>query len=121
MDRVVHTCYVVVCYLAAAGIGDPKWNKYRNKNYGRHDFQIDLGMALLNYAISISWDGVSKRPNWMRQGEFIPCDCGECFFCINGHTTGIAHKSRKKQKKEVFFANGEVLTTDKCTDVRVKL
>ena len=78
-------------------------------------------MALLNYAISISWDGVSKRPNWMRQGEFIPCDCGECFFCVNGHTTGIAHKSRKKQKKEVFFANGEVLTTDKCTDVRVKL
>ena len=121
LDRVVHTCYVVVCYLAAAGIGDPKWNKYRNKNYGRHDFQIDLGMALLNYAISISWDGVSKRPNWMRQGEFIPCDCGECFFCINGHTTGIAHKSRKKQKKEVFFANREILTTDKCTDVRVKL
>ena len=63
LDRVVHTCYVVVCYLAAAGIGDPKWNKYRNKNYGRHDFQIDLGMALLNYAISISWDGGSLRPN----------------------------------------------------------
>ena len=35
--------------------------------------------------------------------------------------SSIESVSMKNQKKEVFFANGEVLTTDKCTDVRVKL
>ena len=92
LDRVVHTCYVVVCFLADASIGDPKWKKYGSKHNGRHDFQIDLGLALLNYAIALDWDGSLERPEYMRQKEFVPCDCTKCYFCINGHTKGICPK-----------------------------
>jgi hypothetical protein len=37
-------------------------------------------------------------PNFMRQGPFVPCDCGICFFCLNGITTGIAHPASKKEE-----------------------
>jgi hypothetical protein len=60
LDCVVHTCYVVVCALAAAGIGDPEWDKYHSKHSCGHDFQIDLAMALLNYTISLDWDSKLK-------------------------------------------------------------
>ena len=60
LDRAVHATYVVVCYLLHLPIGK-EWKKYRSKNSGRHDFQIDLGIAILNYAISLEWDGNSKR------------------------------------------------------------
>lgn len=29
----------------------------------------------------------SKRPKWMRQKAFVPCNCKRCFFCRN-HLTG---------------------------------
>ena len=121
LDRVIHCCYVIVCYLATFEVGDPKWKKYLSKHNGRHDFQIDLGVHLLNYALEMAWDGESERPSWMRQSEFVPCDCDKCYFCINGHTNGIAHPPKKKAKNDIFFANGEVLTTNKCMNVRVNL
>ena len=34
LDRVVHTVYVVVCYLAKSDIGPPSWKKYLNKSSG---------------------------------------------------------------------------------------
>ena len=110
LDRVVHTLYVVVCYLAGAGIGPEEWKKYCNKNSGRHDFQIDLGIALINYGVGLAWDGNSRRPDFMRQGSFVPCDCGQCFFCINGHTTGISH-NRKSKKATVVYTNKKLKVT----------
>ena len=51
LDRVVHTVYVVVCWCADSQ-GLKKWKKYCNdRQDGRRDFQIDLGLALLNTAI----------------------------------------------------------------------
>ena len=72
---------------------------------GRRDFQIDLGISLFNTAIE--WDVADEegRPAWVRQGPYIPCDCEECYFCLNGHTTGIEHRG-KKQKVTTVFANG---------------
>ena len=64
-------------------------SQYKN---GRHAFQIDLAISMINFAIAIEWDGESKRPGWMRQSEFVPCDCVTCYFCINGLTDGIVHK-----------------------------
>ena len=49
-------------------------------------------MALLNYAISLDWDGKSARPGWMRQKDFLPCDCNKCYFCKNGHTSGACRR-----------------------------
>jgi hypothetical protein len=36
------------------------WDKYCSKHSGRHRFQIDFAMALINYAISLEWDGKSN-------------------------------------------------------------
>ena len=49
--------FVVVVSLSYANIGKPGWKKYSNKHTGRHDFQIDLAISLINYAIEKEWDG----------------------------------------------------------------
>ena len=117
LDRVVHTCYVVVCYLFWV---NPIWAKYLNKNSGRHDFQIHLAIQLMIIGITWAWDGEGERPDWMRQGDWVPCDCNKCFFCLNGHTTGIAHK-QKRQKVDIEYKCGSVLNTDKCNVDRIGL
>jgi hypothetical protein len=91
-----------VTFLGEEGIGKPEWKKYKSKNQGCHDFQIDLGIALLNYGIGLEWDEVSgKRPSYMQKGAFKPCDCNKYFFCLNGITNGITHQPTKKQKVTV--------------------
>jgi len=60
LDRVNHVLYVVVCYLVNSGIRESEWGRYLKKEFGRHNFQIDLGMALLNRAIEWDWDGPQK-------------------------------------------------------------
>ena len=119
LDRVVHTCYVIVCYLATAGVGNREWKKYKMRKNGRHDFQIDLGLALISFAIKLEWTGV-KRPGWMRQGQFVPCDCKQCYFCVNGHTTGIAHV-KSKEEISVEYRCGKRAKTTECTEDRVDL
>ena len=120
LDRVVHTSFVVVHCCAGNDIGPEEWKKYLDKNDGRHDFQIDLGIALMNYAIEMEWKDMDKRPDFMRQVDFIPCDCKQCFFCLNGHTNGIYHRPDKKMA--VHYANDVcVRTGGGCTDVRVNL
>ena len=92
-----------------------EWNRYRDKNFGRHDFQIDLGLALVNYAITLEWVGEDERTGWMRKNSCVPCDCDKCYFCINGYTTGVANK-QKKRKVEIVYANGVCIRTDDCVD-----
>jgi hypothetical protein len=70
-------------------------------------------MALLNYAISLDWDGKSKRPGWMRQKYFLPCDCKKCYFCINGHTSSACRKRDKEYTVE--FKCSKRQRTKKCT------
>ena len=62
---------------------------------GVHYFQIDLGLAVLNHAMSLDWDG-DELPDYVRTGEFCSCNCKKWCVCINGHTTGIAHASKKR-------------------------
>ena len=120
MDRVVHTIFVVVVALAYVDDGNPGWKKYDNKNYGSHDFQIEIAIYLINYAIKKEWDCESKRKGQMRQKEFIPCNCEEYCFCLNGFTTGIAHKQRKR--KLVLHCNcGQTIRTNKCVEARVDI
>ena len=64
-------------------------SQYKN---GRHAFQIDLAISMINFAIAIEWDGESKRPGWMRQSEFVPCDCGMFYFFLDELSDGIGHK-----------------------------
>ena len=123
-DRVLHALYVVVVCLAKMNIGNKEWKKYDSSNGGRHDFQIDLGIQFLNFAIDYDMKNmpVGKKPSWMRQSDPIPCNCDKCYFCITGMTTGIAHKTTKKRKIVIeSYKTGERLTTKDCVEIRVDL
>ena len=109
---------MTVCYLVWVNVD---WAKYLSKNNGRHDFQINLGIELMNVGIAMSWDGVGERPNWMRQGNWVPCECKDknCYFCMNGHTTGIDHK--RKREVVVEYKCGTRVTSNECSDECVNL
>jgi len=128
LDRVLQIVYQIV--VDVAKVLKPEWKRYTSKNNGRHDFQIDLGISLLNYAIKYDLDNKDKLgytgdyPNWMKQGVLDPCRCEKCYFCIKGLTNGIVHKHTGKRSSE---GNGDSATTKKskavveCTDDRVGL
>jgi hypothetical protein len=61
LDWVVHAQHSIMTFLVEQGIGKPEWKKYRDKNDGRHNFQIDLGISVLNYGVGLDWDGVSGQ------------------------------------------------------------
>jgi hypothetical protein len=100
LDRVCHQLYQSAVWCARNfNIGPDQWMKYSKKN-GRYIFQVDLGMALINYAIGKAWpDTEGPRPTWIRQTEFLPCDCGQCFFCLNGVTSAVVHKHKLEEAK----------------------
>ncbi len=81
LDRVVHEVYVIVCFLAKGGVGKKERRHNDNKSNGRHDFQIDLGIALINYGISTEWKDISQiRPNFIRQTALYPVTVINTFF-----------------------------------------
>ena len=88
--------YIIVVQLAKQG-GDHKgWEHYADHRNGRSDFQIDLGLALIEKGICMDWPAPydeKDKPARMRQTEYVPCHCQRCFFCKAGKTTGIAHKA----------------------------
>ncbi len=66
-------------------------------------------------------DTSQTRQNFIRQTAFVPCDCDKCFFCLNGHTNGITHRSWKQSKVTVECACGTQVMTSKCTSDLVDL
>ena len=118
LDRVDHLVYQIVVKMVEARLRND-WSKYSSKNHGREDFQIDLGISLIKFGIEYDLKNKARLgytgdyPNWMRLGALEPCDCGQCFFCVNGLTNDIAHKdtvkrkSAKKNKKEVVECSEE--------------
>ena len=119
VDRVMHCLFVVVVFCAKDNVGPEWWVLYLKKG-GRYRFQIDLGMALINYALENEWEDIKEpHPNWIRQRGFIPCDCKQCFFCKKGLTTGISHK--RKTKTVFVESNKKRHVVTGHTDVRVKL
>ena len=54
LDRVVHTCFAVAIYCAGMVVINADWKCYnKSKNNGRRDFQIELGIDILNYGIGL--------------------------------------------------------------------
>ena len=98
------------------GVCNDNWTKYNNKNNGRHDFQIDLGISLLNYGIGLDWDG-DARPDYMHVVEFVPCECNQCYFCIHDHTSGVAHVGSKRAAKILYKCNTRVKTEECLMDL----
>lgn len=120
VDWVVHLVYASVIFCVHAGICDKKWRRYKRKN-GQYDLQIDPGIEITNYAIKNEWSDLSGPcPDWMPQTAWIPCECKKYFFCLNGLTSGIAHKTRTTVTTFVQHDNTRVKTKG-CTDERVNL
>ena len=107
--------------MATYSIGPKEWRRYLKSKNGRREFQIDLAIDLINYAVALDWDGGDDRPSYMRRDSFIPCDCKKCIFCIGNHT-GIIHELDTKKSKLVFhYQCGGRLVTEGCTTERVNL
>jgi hypothetical protein len=121
IDRVIHCLFVVVVFCAKDNVGPEWWALYLKKR-GRYWFLIDLGMALINYALDNEWEDIKgPRPNWIRQREFIPCGCNNCFFCLKGLTNGIAHK-KPKSTHTIFVHHDRTHTLQNdCIDKQVDL
>jgi len=67
---------------------DP-WHHYLTDNDGWFKWMCDLGLRLIEMGIKMDWHDItddSKRPKWLRQLPFKPCECGVCFFCMNNLT-----------------------------------
>ena len=80
-------------------------------------FQVDLGLAVMEYRIEKDWkDTDDKKPKWMRQTQLISCMCEKCFFCKSGFTNGITHAgprlARKRGRKR------KIPVTPECSQIR---
>ena len=121
MDRVIHCEYCVICWLVSNGVGYKEWRRYLKSRDGRREFQIDLAISLINYAIALDWDGGDDRPSYMRKDAFEPCNCKKCIFCTNGHTGVIRGVDMKKRKSVFHYQCGGRLVSEGCTTERVNL
>jgi hypothetical protein len=89
LDRVVFGVWLIVVHSGLETNERKEWRKYQKKN-GRFDFQIDLGLQLIDMGIQRDWADISdttSKPKWMRQKPVIPCDCSQCFFCRTDKTS----------------------------------
>ncbi len=117
LDRVIHMVYVIVCY-SSKDISE--WIVFCNGNGGRETLQIYLGLELINFVIEYDWKNIEdERPKWMRQGNFLPCNCGKCFFCLKGITNGMHHKPQRKVI--IHHSDKSKTKTSKCTEQAIKI
>ena len=61
LGRVIHTAYVVVCFLIKSDIGQKQWKRYLDHHSGRHDFQIDLALFVMNYETVFSGMAIQMK------------------------------------------------------------
>ena len=102
VDCVIHSTCINAIHLCKEGVR-PGWAKHANKHEGRKRFQIDAGLALMECGIRLDWEDVSNestKPEWMRQADCMPCNCGVCFFCKEGKTCGINHQCQKTRTEK---------------------
>ena len=91
-------------------------NDGQNLN-GAHDSLVDAKAQ----CIGLDWIG-DKRPDYLREGNFIPCGCNKYFFCLKGHTNGVTHAGKKRPAAPtVQYKCGTTRRTKKCTAHRVNL
>jgi hypothetical protein len=95
---------------------EEKWHRYV--------FQIDLGIAIINYALNKAWPNAEgPPPAWICQLEFLPCDCSVCFFCDHGLTSGIVHTHKLENARVTVphHKDNSIAVTTGHTPFRVNL
>ena len=73
---------------------------------GQRSGGLDLAHAVVRHGIELAMGelghehGVypntakAKRPDWMRQEDWLPCACTKCYHCRQKICTGVAHPQR---------------------------
>ena len=135
LDGVIFCVFLVVVFFAKEAHRNGSWygntklwyDKFVKKEDGRKRFQIDLGLALMEYGVKEDWKDITDKesqPKWMRRMNLKPCACGCCFHCKNGFTQGIyhKHKGRGKNKTQTGFKTPQAKRMKAtCTDERVRI
>jgi hypothetical protein len=65
IERVVHILYIAVCWsLENIGQERQDWKKYyTSKRNGKNQFQVDLGLLLMELGIHLDWKDISDPRN----------------------------------------------------------
>ena len=110
-DVSMHNLWVLVKFEAMADeVKREGWQKYLKKG-GRRLFQLDLAQVLITKGMELGVRGGVRdgplvvdlrngdrqsRPRWMRRADYVPCNCGTCYFCAQGICHGVAHPTFAK-------------------------
>jgi hypothetical protein len=108
LDHVVHAMFCIVTDIAASEPHE-EWQKYKSKQNGRYEFQIDLAMTLIEWGIKNDWPypfSNDLKPSWVRKQSPVPCDCTKCFYCSTGKTTGIRNAPSPTGVESRFIPSG---------------
>jgi len=124
-DGVLHAMYTLI-KLSANDKADTndKWWRYCHMKTGRFEFQMDLGIQLINHGLSLDWVGdpsdrhTSTPPVYVRRKDYIPCACNVCFFCNHGLTYGVAHPVLTKSGSKKRYRNNSDRPVIECTGER---
>jgi len=106
LDSIIHAIYIIVCNYLESARKNFGWDQYNSTNSGRKHFQIDLAIQLIDFGIRLDWPEPfenKNKPPWIRQENFLHCDCKVCFFC----QTGQSHQDlpfHQKQKWQLQIA-----------------
>jgi len=95
-------------------VGNDKLIKYTNKNSGRHDFQIDLGIHLISYGIGLDWIG------WEMRGQIT---CMGMHVCLATATSTASVSTdmplvlrmlgRREQRRHPLLSANAALTVER--------
>jgi hypothetical protein len=121
LDWVVHTIFVICCWLARAKVGPKQYRKYLKKDC-RFKFQVDLGIALLNYVIGAEGNNLS---NLVLNGCIHRIGFHASVNCPSSVLTGwlmeLCIGSNMKWWPHTFNMTTHVWSKKGCSDQRVQL
>ena len=83
--------------------------KYQSHISGWYNFQVDLGMDMMQYTIELEWKEPYEQEvklAWMHQNPLDPCKCSQCFFCGHRMITGVIHKPKTVRRNFQLVAKG---------------
>jgi hypothetical protein len=113
-------CTIMIIVFSANNDMSPEYRKLYLKKVGQYDFQIDLGMVLLNYVIKLG--GPQWTMPWMDVPKWFLALCmWQMLFLFDGLTNDIAHKCECKVK--IPFVQWDNIKTvqEGCTDKHINL
>ena len=75
LNHVIHCLFQIICYYIVHNIGPPEQKQYLDKHVGRHAFQINFGISLMNDALAFNCDrDTDNWPDYVLSKNLSPCE-----------------------------------------------